>query len=1189
MTDDRPLIAAAIIVKNEADHLRRCLGSIRDFCDEIVVVDTGSTDDTVAIAESFGAKVLHKPWRDDFAASRNFALDAVTAEWVLYIDADEELVMKDIHAMRAVVRDASNVMAFGLRMHTQANWTPYHDYRMWRHRDDIRFTGEIHESTMGDIMRVARETSRVLQPTVINILHHGYEGDLTAKHRRNLPLLLAELKVHPEKINLWNHLGRVHLALGRPDLAEQAWRTGIERIERVGPLTRFDVHVYGSLADYLIASGRDAQAILDRGRELDPTFKTFTWLQVRQHMRRGEFEAALAGADELLAIGRDDTADDGTAYNLDMFDAWPRTARIDCLFELMRFDDVRAEIEHHGEVVATGSRRDKQLDVCDAFDVWRAKRKQGTRVTPRSPIPLPDVAFVIPVRVETADRLANVLALTRHITATYDCRVVLGCEQPESLRSIVPASVDVIGVDGSPDHAFHATRVLNDVSRHVDAPIRIHCDTDTLIPVEQLLESVEQIRRGDADVVLPFSFGIGVLQSERDAFAAGELELEGVVRPRPMVGIPTGLCQVWSAAAFERAGMENERLIGWAPDDAERLERLAILEMRVERVPGPAFHMDHSTVAGRDDASDFHAISQTERQRILAMSRTELEADIESWPWRVRGEFRRPEPFDASDLTVLIPVRIDTTDRLRNLVTCTRAMLNTMNCRILVGIGDQTQVSDQLDPRVEVISIHDPAHQAFHRTRIINELATKATTDRVAVVDTDVVVPSRQWWDALEDLRHARADMVYPYDGRMVEVPWASHSWLERGDFEALGPDACQLIETRSVGGCFVMERASFLAYGLENERFISWGYEDDERLLRAHKLGLKVTRMTGVIYHVQHRRGPDSRPDNPHVLKNATELQRIKDLSDARLRAEVDGWPWKTTRRDVKVLIWNDLWHQDPQIVDPLDRGIELIRDRSRLHDCDVVVVGLPMLNMDDIPPPSKATRVLLTREAGAHVPGIDEEAVTSRFDLIASHRRGSGLWSPYVPVGLLGDLPDIVPVDERVPAVASAWISSDWDASGRVQLLNELMLHMQVDSYGRVAKNTGDQFVRSHADRWRIASRYRFVLAFENACEHDYVTEKFFDPLIFGAVPVYLGAPNVADFAPGEHCYIDASEFSSARELAEFLMSMSDDEYLRYHGWRSQPRRTEFVSLCEGIPPALLSPLVQSIRDRRSPIPVR
>jgi hypothetical protein len=385
------------------------------------------------------------------------------------------------------------------------------------------------------------------------------------------------------------------------------------------------------------------------------------------------------------------------------------------------------------------------------------------------------------------------------------------------------------------------------------------------------------------------------------------------------------------------------------------------------------------------------------------------------------------------------------------------------------------------------------------------------------------------------------------------------------------------------------MERASFLAYGMENERFISWGYEDDERLLRAHKLGLKVSREPGVIYHVRHRRGPDSRPDNPYTLQNATELKRIKDLSDARLRAEVNGWPWKTTRRDVKVLFWNALWHEDRQVVDPRDRGVEIVRDRSRLDECDVVVVGLPMLTMEDIPPPSGATSVMLSREAGAHVPGIDDETVTGRFDVVASHRRGSGLWCPYVPVSLLGDLPEIVPVDERVEATASAWISSDWDASGRVELLNELMLHMQVDSYGRVAKNTGDQLIRSHLDRWRIASRYRFVLAFENAREPDYVTEKFFEPLMFGAVPVYLGAPNVADFAPGEHCYINASDFSSARELAEFLTSMSDEEYLRYHAWRSQPRRPEFVSLCEGIPTAVLSPLVASIRERRSPTPTR
>ena len=65
--------------------------SIRPVCDEIVVVDTGSTDDTVAVAESFGAVVAHRPWDDDFAAARNRALDLATGEWILYIDADEQL------------------------------------------------------------------------------------------------------------------------------------------------------------------------------------------------------------------------------------------------------------------------------------------------------------------------------------------------------------------------------------------------------------------------------------------------------------------------------------------------------------------------------------------------------------------------------------------------------------------------------------------------------------------------------------------------------------------------------------------------------------------------------------------------------------------------------------------------------------------------------------------------------------------------------------------------------------------------------------------------------------------------------------------------------------------------------------------------------------------------------------------
>ena len=70
----RPLLSAALIVRNEEHHLGDCLASIRDLADEVVIVDTGSTDGTVALAERMGATVHHHAWHDDFAAARNVAL-----------------------------------------------------------------------------------------------------------------------------------------------------------------------------------------------------------------------------------------------------------------------------------------------------------------------------------------------------------------------------------------------------------------------------------------------------------------------------------------------------------------------------------------------------------------------------------------------------------------------------------------------------------------------------------------------------------------------------------------------------------------------------------------------------------------------------------------------------------------------------------------------------------------------------------------------------------------------------------------------------------------------------------------------------------------------------------------------------------------------------------------------------------
>ncbi len=1189
MSRSQPLIAAAIIVKNEAEHLQRCLNSIKEFCDEIIVVDTGSTDNTVEIAAAFATKVLHKEWKQDFAASRNFALDAVTAEWVLYIDADEELVMDDVDALRQQVAEAQTVMAFGLRMHTQVNWTPYLDYRMWRNRDDIRFIGEIHETTMDGIMRVGRETNRTLEPIDISIMHHGYEGDLTAKHRRNLPLLQAELKLHPEKINLWNHLGRVHFALGRLDLAEQTWRTGISRIEQVGIRSAYDVQIYASLADMLIGLGRDGTPLIERGMQLDPTFLTFQWLLARQFATTGRFADAIDKCDEIMRLGQAPLSTDGAAYNLDMFSEWPRNLKIDCLFSSMRFAEALAMLLDENQEYIPKTHRYKQLEVCQAFAEF--ERNPIAPLANDERIDLDDVAFIIPVRIDTADRLANVKALCRQLTNTYTCKVFIGCEDPDSLRSVLPTEVEVIHVDGNPDHPFHMTRVLNEIARHVTTPIRVHIDTDCLIPPAQLLEAVHVLRANEADLVFPFSFAIGVPQIERTEFSTGHLLLDLVETPRPKVGVPTGLCQIWNGDSFAQAGTENEFMIGWGPEDGERVIRIEKLGMRSQRVNGPIFHMDHENVAGRDAGSEFHEVSQTEMERIESLSHEELVADIASWPWLNREIFQTPEPIDADDLTILIPVRIDSSDRLRNLVTCTNALLSALTARVVVGIGDPGVIQEHIDPRVVIQKVYDPINMPFHRTRINNDLARAATTAHIAIVDTDVVVPQAQWQIALDSLRADEADLVYPFDGRMVEVSYGCHSWLERGDFEGLPIDSQRIIEALSVGGCFIFNRETFTTFGMENENFKSWGFEDDERVLRAYRLGVRVKRLPGVIYHVFHHRGPDSRPDNPFIQSNAQEVQRIKQIKIAELRAEVKKWPWVQERTPVKVLLWNETWESDDRLFDMSDGSVEIVRDRSRIDDCEVVVFCVATLEFAggitaDLPSRSGAEQiwVLYSREAESHFAGRLTKEYFSHFDLVVGYRQQSDVWVPYMHQGLLQHLPEIVPVNERNTVLASAWISSDWDMSGRLKLLSDVMLHMEVHSYGNKLKNVGHARITNHQDRYQISSRYRFVMAFENARDVDYVTEKFFEPLMYGAVPVYLGAPNIEDFAPGDHCYINASNFASAKELAEFLTSMSDEEYERYHEWRQQPLRESFVAMCDSTSAHSLMPVVQMVREKKS-----
>ena len=230
---ERPLVSAAIIVKNEAEYLRRCLGSIAHWVDELVVVDTGSTDDTVEVARSFGAELGHFPWIDDFSAARNHALDMATGEWILYIDADEQVEPVTREEAFEELRRVGDAISLQLLKRDRPGFSPFRDHRMWRNRPDIRFEGCVHETSLPFIVAIAaREGLPMPDTDVFRIVHDGYEADMTPKYHRYIPLLERRISEWPTRVFLWNHLGQCREGLGDFEGAERAFRSGLDVVHR---------------------------------------------------------------------------------------------------------------------------------------------------------------------------------------------------------------------------------------------------------------------------------------------------------------------------------------------------------------------------------------------------------------------------------------------------------------------------------------------------------------------------------------------------------------------------------------------------------------------------------------------------------------------------------------------------------------------------------------------------------------------------------------------------------------------------------------------------------------------------------------------------------------------------------------------------------------------------------------------
>jgi glycosyltransferase involved in cell wall biosynthesis len=223
-------VAAAIIVRNEERFLPGCLESLQGRVDEIVVVDTGSRDASVEIAARAGAVVLHHEWAEDFAAARNAGLEAVSCDWFLYIDADERLRLPD-GGVVADYFEASAIAAY-VRFQPKTGYTRYREARLFRNDSRLRFSGKIHETIMPVLREISSRDELPIVRSRVELDHLGYDGDQSHKHARNLPLLEAAVRTHPDRVYYWYHFAETLAALGRKQEAHAAAIEGLASAER---------------------------------------------------------------------------------------------------------------------------------------------------------------------------------------------------------------------------------------------------------------------------------------------------------------------------------------------------------------------------------------------------------------------------------------------------------------------------------------------------------------------------------------------------------------------------------------------------------------------------------------------------------------------------------------------------------------------------------------------------------------------------------------------------------------------------------------------------------------------------------------------------------------------------------------------------------------------------------------------
>jgi GT2 family glycosyltransferase/Tfp pilus assembly protein PilF len=326
-------LSLCMIVKNEEQNLVRCLHSVRDIADEIIIVDTGSTDRTIDIAKVFGAQVFTFPWTGDFSEARNYSLKQATGDWILVLDADEVISARDLKEMKMLLSKASPVpVAYSIATRNYikkisvtgwernrgeypeeagAGWVRSDKVRLFPRFADIRFAGPVHEMVEESLKKA---NIRICPSTIV--IHHYGKLDMERETQKyEMYYLLGKMKYESDPINVKyiNELAKQAHWLNKYDEAIDLWTKLLAILEndpqsdayrQIAKVSYGEAiaEIYTQIAAVYLMSGRYREALQAASKANQRKEKRNEHILMYAHCEviSGSLNAAVSAVEEIL-------------------------------------------------------------------------------------------------------------------------------------------------------------------------------------------------------------------------------------------------------------------------------------------------------------------------------------------------------------------------------------------------------------------------------------------------------------------------------------------------------------------------------------------------------------------------------------------------------------------------------------------------------------------------------------------------------------------------------------------------------------------------------------------------------------------------------------------------------------------------------------------------------------------------